>query len=290
MTDRRALFLLLAFAAGASTAVAAAEPRCDVAMLRGLGPPPDEVLACVRAVAARPTEADGVSGTLLRASLSALRDAAFTRPAPDEPALARALLAELQRRGALGPLDHQSLCAILLLNGRLDDAAADRAAHPLKGEARLPARRPLAAATVDSQARFWRWDAHFNVITEESVELAHGVHLVVDSAPDCHFCARAIADIEHDAVLSQAFAGVLWITRPDQGLDRTMWQAWNGAHPTQPMVVVLDTRGWSLPDQWSTPRFRVFRDGQEVASVLGWTPKSRVALLQMARAQGLLPP
>lgn len=289
MADRRALCWLLALAASVTTA-AGAESRCDVAMLRGLSPPPDQVLACVRAVAARPAEADGVGGSLLRAALGALRDAALTRPAPDEPALARALLAELQRRGALGPQDHASLRAILLLNGRFDEVAADRAAHPLRGEAPLPARRPLAAAAGDGQARFWRWDAHANAIAEDAVDLAHGVHVVVDSEPDCHFCARAIADIEHDAALSQAFRGALWITRPGQGLDRATWQAWNAAHPAQPMVVVLDAQGWALPAEWSTPRFRVFRDGQVVASVLGWTPQSRVALLEMVRAQGLLAP
>ncbi len=289
MTPRCLLAGLAALAVATCATARAVELPCGVAMLRGLSPPPEKVLDCVRVVVAKPAEGDGVSGPMLRASLDALEGAAMTRPAPDEPELARRLIAELTRRGALGPQDRQSLRAILLLNDRLDDVAADRAAYPARGEAALPRRRPLRDAASPGEARFWRWDARTNAIAEDGVDLAHGIHLVVESAPDCHFCARAIADIEGDTALTRVFRDALWITRPGRGLDRAYWQAWNGAHSAHPMVVVLDTRGWALSPEWSTPRFRVFRDGQVVASILGWTPQSREALLDAVREQGLLP-
>lgn len=280
----RRFFGLLAMAA--ALPAAAAEVRCDVAALRGLGAPPDALLACARTVAAQPRRADG---ELLRAALEALVNASFTCPAADEPGLARRLLAELRRRGALGPDDHETLRKILLQNGRLDEVAADRAAHPAAGEAALPARLFMGQPPRSGEARYWRWDARGTALVEQSVDLAHGTHLVIDASPGCQFCAKAVVDIDRDPALMRLFDGALWITRPEQGLASAYWAHWNDAHPAHPMVLVLDARGWDLPQQWSTPQFRFFRDGQVVASLLGWTPASRAALLQAGREQGLLP-
>lgn len=276
--------LLGVLAVAAAWPVAAAEPRCDVAALRALGAPPDAQLTCVRSVAARARQADG---ELLRAAFGALVDASFTRPAADEPALARQLIAELRRRGALGPDDHATLREILLQNGRLDEVAADRAAHPAAGEAAIPARLAMGQPPRAGEARYWRWDAPGTALVEQSVDLAHGTHLVIDASPGCQFCAKAVVDIDRDPALARLFDGALWITRPEQGLSPAYWARWNDVHPAHPMVLVLDAQGWDLPPQWSTPQFRVFRDGKVVTSLLGWTPASRAGLLQAGRAQGL---
>jgi hypothetical protein len=282
-TTRR---LLGALTAAASMSAAATDTHCDVAALRGLGASPDTLLACVRAVATRPGQVDG---ELLRAALGALVNASFTRPAADEPELARRLLAELQRRSALGPDDHETLRKILLQNGRLDEVAADRAAHPAAGEAAVPARLFLGQPPRAGEARYWRWDARGTALVEQSVDLAHGTHLVIDASPGCQFCAKAVMDIDRDPALMRLFDGALWITRPEQGLASAYWAHWNDAHPAHPMVLVLDAQGWDLPPQWSTPQFRFFLDGRVVVSLLGWTPTSRAALLQAGREQGLLP-
>lgn len=283
----RAFIGSLALAAPLS-AVAAERP-CDVALLRGLDTPPEQLLGCARAVAAHPTPADGVSGALLRASLDALDNASVTRPAADEPEMARRLVAELQRRGALGADDHETLRKILLANGRLDEAMADRAAQPPARDEAMPARQPLARPAQAGEARYWRWVRHGRVLGEEVIELGHGTHLVIDASPGCRFCALAVADIDKDPTLGRLFVGALWITRPEQDLAPSYWARWNDAHPAHPMVLVLDPQGWDLHAQWSTPRFRLFRDGRVVASVLGWTPGSRMALLQAGREHGLLP-
>ena len=268
---------------------AAAESRCDVALLRGLGVPPEQLLACARTVAARPTSADGVGGELLRASLEAIDNASFTRPAADEPNMARRLVAELERRGALGPDDHRTLRKILLANGQLEEAAADLASHPSAGDEAIPARQPLVRPAATGEARYFRWVSHGRMLGEQAIDLAHGTHLVIDASPGCQFCAHAATDIDQDPTLGQLFDGALWITRPEQGLAPSYWAHWNEAHPAHQMVLVLDPQGWDLPAQWSTPRFRFFRDGRVVASILGWTPASRTALLRAGREQGLLP-
>jgi len=90
-------------------------------------------------------------------------------------------------------------------------------------------------------------------------------------------------------VLAALFRDALWISRPEQGLDAVYWRRWNHAHPAHAIVVVTDVSNWALDPQWSTPRFRFFRDGRVVASVLAWTKDSRAALLQAGRAQGLAP-
>lgn len=280
----RRLFGLLAVAA--SLPAAASDPHCDVAALRGLGAPPDALLACVRTVAAQTRQADG---ELLRAALGALVDASFTRPASDEPELARRLLAELRRRGAPSPDDHATLRKILLQNGRLDEVAADRAAHPAAGEAAIPARISMGQPPRTGEARYWRWDARGTTLVEQAVDLAHGTHLVIDASPGCQFCAKAVVDIGRDPALMRLFDGALWITRPEQDLAPAYWAHWNDAHPAHPMVLVLDAQGWDVPPQWSTPQFRFFRDGKVVASLLGWTATSRAALLQAGREQDVLP-
>ena len=263
---------------------AVAQPRCDVALLRGLGVPPQQALSCVRTVAAGSTSA---AGELLRAALDALVNVSFTHPSDDEPDLARRLIAELQRRGALGPDDHQTLRKVLLQNGRLDDVAADRAAHPSAREAPVPQRLFMGTPPRAGEARYWRWDVRGTVLVERSIDLAHGTHLVIDASPGCRFCAKAVVDIDRDPALARLFDGALWITRPEQGLDPAYWARWNDAHPAHPMVLVLDASGWDLPSAWSTPRFRFFRDGQVVASLLGWTPASGEALLRAGRDAGL---
>jgi hypothetical protein len=264
---------------------AGAEPRCDVGLLRGPGVPPEQLLSCVRIVAGASTSAEG---ELLRAALGALVDASFTLPAADEPDLARRLIAELQRRGALGPDDHRTLRKVLLQNGRLDDVAADRAANPAAHEVAIPERRFMATPPLAGEVRYWRWEVRGTVLVERSIDLAHGTHLVIDASPGCQFCARAVADIDRDPALARLFDGALWITRPEQGLDPAYWARWNDAHPAHPMVLVLDATGWDLPPQWSTPQFRFFRDGRVVASLRGWTTTSRETLLAVGRNVGLL--
>jgi len=276
--------LLTALAVTAALPAHALDASCGLPVLRALDTPPERVNACTRAIAARPARVDGVDDALLHAALSGLADASMTRPAPDAQDTARRLLAELDARGVVRASDRASLRDVLLAAGRFDEAAALRVDGPT-----LPARQALARAGASGEARYWRWDPAGRALREEAVDLAHGVHLVVDASPGCQFCAKAVVDIDRDPVLAALFRDALWISRPEQGLDAVYWRRWNHAHPAHAIVVVTDVSNWALDPQWSTPRFRFFRDGRVVASVLAWTKDSRAALLQAGRAQGLAP-
>lgn len=273
--------LLAGLVATAAAQAQSVDASCGLAVMKAPDTSPERLNACARAIALRPAPVDEA---LLHAALGGLADASITRPLDDAPHTGRRLLAELQARGAARAADRASLRDVLLAAGRFDEAAASGAEGPP-----LPVRQPLAHAAAPGEARYWRWDAAGRALQEQAVDLGHGVHLVVDASPGCHFCAKAVVDIDRDPALAELFRHALWISRPEQGLDAAWWQRWNDAHPSHAMVVVTDASNWALSAQWSTPRFRFFRDGRVVASVLGWTPDSRAALLRAARVQGLVP-
>lgn len=278
------MLLAAGLAVTASLPARAVDASCGLPVLQALDTPPERLIACARAIAARPAGVGGVDDALLHTALGELADASVTRPVADAPDTARRLWDELESRGVARAGDRAALRDVLLASGRFDDAAALHVDGPS-----LPARRPLDHAARPGEARYWRWGAAGDALREEAVDLGHGVHLVVDSSPGCHFCARAVADIDRDPALAALFRDALWISRPEQGLDAAYWRRWNQAHPAHAMVVVADVSNWALDPQWSTPRFRFFRDGRVVASVLGWTKDSRAALLQAGRDQGLAP-
>jgi hypothetical protein len=184
-------------------------------------------------------QSSGVSGELLRAALDAVADASITRPEPDQAEVALRLIGHLDRRGAAGRDDHKTLRAILMSNGRVDEAAADRAVHPAADERSFPARRPLNRQLDPGQARFWRWHVGGQLLDEQAIDLGHGMHLVIDASPGCHFCANAVVDIDKDPMLARLFKHALWISRPEHGLAPAYWFHLNGAHPTHAMPGVL---------------------------------------------------
>ena len=198
----RRFFGVLAVAA--SLPAAAADTHCDVAALRGLGAPPDALLACVRSVAARPRQADG---ELLRAAPGPSSTPRSRVPRPTSPSW----------RG----------------NGSPNSSGAARWARTIT--------RRCARSS-------WRTAGSTNW--------------------------PPIAPRIPPPATRRSRRGCQWASRRARARRAT------GAG-------TLAARHWS--NRWSTPQFRFFRDGRVVASLPGWTPTSRAALLQAGREQGLLP-
>ncbi len=107
-------------------------------------------------------------------------------------------------------------------NGRVDEAAADRAVHPAADERSFPARRPLNRQLDPGQARFWRWHVGGQLLDERAIDLGHGTHLVIDASPGCHFCANAVVDIDKDPMLARCSSTRCGSRVPNRGsLRRT---------------------------------------------------------------------
>lgn len=263
---------------------AAADVACTPDALVAATTPPDARLACARTLLASP---DRVDTEILYATLKQIAWAQRTVIAPDPRDLetVETVAAELERRGAMRPADRRNLRMTLLLFGRLDEAAQDAAAHPTHAGVTVPRQVALPGAR-GGDARYWRWDADADVLREQSVDLRHGTYLIVVASPGCHFCDEAIRDSATDPLLAALFRRALWLSRPDSHFGQADYERWRSRHPDTPMLVMLDVRGWPMPEVWATPQFEFVRDGRVVRSVEGWSPKSRAAVTDAARELG----
>lgn len=280
-------FVAILLAIGLSATASAATPACDAKVLASIDTTAEQRVACAGAFASNPPPESSAESDALYLSLGAIETASFTRPSSEGLAAARKTLEELDRRKTSRPADRRAWRDILLLNGDVDEAEAYETAHPGHDDPTLPARQHLGGARHPGTARYWLWDNERNLIREREVDLSEGIHLVIDASPGCHFCPLAATAISRDPQLEKLFQGALWISRPEQGLDPAYYRRWNNSHPAEQMVVVLDVQGWDVPAQWSTPVFRFFRDGQVVATVMGWTNGSAAKLLNTGRSLGM---
>jgi hypothetical protein len=220
--------------------------------------------------------AAGASVDTLYDAVDMLSSRAGTRPDAVGFESLKAVMGELAKRGAVRPSERRSYFGALLSNNLWNEAIKDQQLADAPKSVRdivLPKRIPLTSARAAGEARFWRWAGDQNTITEASVDLSRGVHLVITSSTHCEFCIAATAEIGKDPAARKAFAEhALWISRPETGIDGDEYLNWNEEHPDLPMVLVMDTGGWPMPALWSTPRFYFISDGKVVKELHGWIP------------------
>lgn len=198
---------------------------------------------------------------------------AITHPEPEDVEAMQAILRELDRRGETGASDLALQESVRLLHGLFEEANALAARNRTVGSAQWLHKEQNTTRVGSAHA--WGLTST-GVLEEETIDLSHGIKIVVDAAPDCEFCIPAARWLAASPDLGPVFrADSVWISRPGVAeLRVATYAGWNKTHPAFPMRVVTDVQGWPMPDSWSTPRFTVLRDGQRVGEVLGWTPRT----------------
>lgn len=178
------------------------------------------------------------------------------------------LLAELEGRG-LANREHWVDMHRALVGARMfDKARALQHAHPLEGMEILPEIRMdpgLEGLTT------WSVSATGRRLTEQPLDLQVPATIVVVSTPRCRFSQAAVAAIDDDSVLGPVFARhAQWLAPPSGKLDFDLMQEWNGEHPKAPLSLAIERDDLPMIDNWNTPTFYFFKDGELAAKVQGW--------------------
>ena len=286
-----AILLLAASAGGAgpgSPAGAAAAAGCDAPTARAALPPP-AFAGCVQQLVARSRQSpERLSAAALDALVGEVLMRSIDASAPAHVEAIETLLGELERRHETSPLQRAALVWVLQLNGRYDEARQRQGTTRTIYTSAFPTRVPSTSPRHAGELQTWVWNAKADTLSERFVDLSQGPRVIVMSAPNCHFCAQAVADIDADAGLRKAFAAhAIWVDRPFSGLDQDAMLAWTAAHPDAPITVLLDPAGWPRPGSRGTPDFLFLRDGKVVRELVGWPPGHEDDARQAFRAIGV---
>ncbi|RNF86259.1 hypothetical protein [Montanilutibacter psychrotolerans] len=127
--------------------------------------------------------------------------------------------------------------------------------------------------------------------TLRTTDLTRGIRIVIVSG--CKNAERAAASVWADPELRSAFekGSALWLAPASKDLDVGQIQAWNRAHPGQPMMVSAHNAAWVGVDFARIPTTYVYVDGRIVASHRGWNVDGTVpdGLRRSLQETGLLP-
>lgn len=188
----------------------------------------------------------------------------------------RAVVAELDRRGALRHHHALILHRSLLQFRRFEEASELAAAHAPE----VPTLRARRAVDDDRNGRrIWATTAD-DTVEEQRVTLSPDIRLVMTAQPHCGFSKRAMAAILADPRAIEAFANHALVLVPQSaGVDARAVHRWNAAHPELTMMFVDAESDWPEIVDWETPVFHFLQDGKPVQTVVGWPEDARLERL-----------
>jgi len=181
------------------------------------------------------------------------------------------LLAELQVRELAQKGHYRSMHRALVLTRNFDRADALARAHPSLEFSVTP-------EIVDEVAPDYTGPTIWSVgqdryrLVHQALELDAPAVIIVTTDPSrCHFSREAMTAIESDPVLGPLFAKhATWLVPQAGSLDVELLQQWNHEHPGAGASLAVDAREWPAIDEWATPTFYFFSNGELAAKVVGW--------------------
>lgn len=113
----------------------------------------------------------------------------------------------------------------------------------------------------------WRLDTPPKVMEVHAAISDPPERLVIVVQPSCVFAREAMAHIESRGLQLP----VLVLASPGTSMEWDAWQQWNATYPRHEMMYIRRVEDWALlPETRVSPAFYLLRDGQIVASSLGW--------------------
>lgn len=219
----------------------------------------------------------------------AVETTAFYNPTPRYAHSTRDLLAEMQSRKLSRRQDIDSTYRALIGARLFDEARGFAEAHP------SPDRRPLpqlhdAPDLASARPTIWAVSPDQRELTRQMIDLQKPAQVIVVSGPGCHFSQDAARAIRNDPTLARLFREhATWLNAPLGQTDFDAVQAWNREHPGQAMVIAYAKEDWPMFDNWGTPIFYIFKDGQLAETVTGWPAREGPdALVKALEKVGLL--
>ncbi|TWI03605.1 hypothetical protein IP90_01419 [Luteimonas cucumeris] len=212
----------------------------------------------------------------------------FYNPTPKYARSAQTLLAEAQSRGLSRPTDFGYVYKALVSARLFDEAREFADQHPSSDRKPLP---QLHDAPGLTGATAWALARDKRELTRKPIDLRQPAQVIVVSSPSCHFSQDAARDIRNDPMLAKLFRQhATWLNPPLGTSDFDDVQAWNREHPDQPMVIAYAKDEWPMFEDWGTPIFYIFKDGELAETVRGWgAGKPHDELSKALGRVGLLP-
>lgn len=200
----------------------------------------------------------------------------------------RVLVNERERRQPAGTAPSTTIYQALLSSGSFAEAEQERREKHLDVPELPPSRFRHLKAIAPHEASYWSFDSTGKSMIESSIDLRTGPHIVVYSAPGCHFCPIIAKDLAADPQLLALFkAHSIWIGTPDGGFSANYYSEWNSAHPELPIHVIFSHKNWPRQRIPATPDLYFLKDGKQVGEILGWMDGSNQKLLDNLAAIGL---
>lgn len=255
---------------------------CDRTTLAAVSTPATTVVRCLQDAAIR----ERLTVAAYARIEGAIYGRGMTHPQPADVPAMQAILLELDRRHATGASDLDLQESVLLQQGRFAEASILARRNPTADT--IPVINGKHAAGTEAAPRAWQVNES-GALEEQAFDLTHGVKIVVNASPECEFCLPAARWLEASSDLGPTFrAHAIWVSRPGLAdLHLADYSVWDREHPSMPMRLITDPKGWPMPDSWSTPRFVVLKEGHRVAEVMGWTAHTPEALRAALTRAGL---
>lgn len=195
-------------------------------------------------------------------------------------------LAQLERHGAADRPHYAAFYRALLTAHRNEEAKAWLAGHPVLQ--RSPPPELHDNAVPPGVPSLWVASAGKRELSRQPFALDAPAQVIVLSVAGCHFWQNAARDIEADAALRELFRQhARWVAPAQEIADFDAVQAWNKAHPAQPLAIAADNAEWPMFRVLETPTFYFYRHGELVDTVVGWpnVPALRRAMHEVGLAQ-----
>jgi hypothetical protein len=186
---------------------------------------------------------------------------------------------ERERRKPVRGKHSNSVYSAFLLTGHPELAERERIEKNLDVAAIDASKMIPKTGVAVTSARFWTFEQPSGLLVEDAIDLTHGTHIVVYSAPGCGACEVASDALRSDALLSGVFVKrSIWVDVPDASFSSSYFADWDTRHPLFPIHAVFARQNWPQRDIPATPYFFVVKDGNVAARILGWTPQGRAEL------------
>lgn len=220
----------------------------------------------------------------------AVYNAAFYGPNPEHARVLKSISEELAARNVefeeqawLQTTDHFQATRNVLLNARLFEEAEQFARAFELSEAGWRIRRNGFLSKTGPTVLQTDLSTTPTVLFHRSVDISHGIKVIVSVHPECGFSRDAMKDVAKSNDLRKELAQkTLWISRQWTTSDLEAIIKWNEKHSATEIVIAYRDEEW--PDFVSfhrTPVFYVLNDGSLVHRIVGWPgPEQEEVLME----------
>lgn len=196
--------------------------------------------------------------------------------------------AVLRSRHMETSVDSERMIRAFIQQRELKNAQKFLTTHPDLDTGSLPIVRDVRESSTGPSAIFI--DPTVKALYLKNVELGSGPKIIVVGHPLCHFTQNAAKAFALNPRVREAMKKyAVWIAPQDGEIDVDDFRQWNRKYPDLALSIAWKERAWPMIDDWETPTFYFFSNGNLVDKVVGWPKDGNMqALMEGLRKLRLL--